>query len=179
VQVRLEKQRSTSDPTPEMHEQHLIRHCEPVKETDDSTRRGRIDYAIHSQRASISRAPLRGALSDLGTNAEPALTLLVERLNDSSESTDVQRSCATALGKIGKEPERVVPALAASLSNTEVRVPAMKALYLFGTNATGAIPALLPLLQDPNTNLAGATRRVLGTIDPEKWKPSPENGGTP
>ena len=110
-------------------------------------------------------------LSDLGTNAEPALTLLVERLNDSSESTDVQRSCATALGKIGKEPERVVPALAASLSNTEVRVPAMKALYLFGTNATGAIPALLPLLQDPNTNLAGAARRVLGIIDPEKWKP--------
>jgi hypothetical protein len=119
------------------------------------------------------------ALSDLGTNAEPAITLLVERLNDSSESADVQRSCARALGKIGKEPERVVPALAASLSNTEVRVPAMKALYLFGTNATGAIPALLPLLQDPNTNLAGATRRVLGIIDPEKWKPSSEKGGTP
>jgi hypothetical protein len=111
------------------------------------------------------------ALNTLGTNAEPAIPLLLERLKDSSESRGVRLGCVITLAQLGRQPEHVVPALAASLSDRNLMVPAMHGLFLFGTNATAAIPALLPLLNDPDTNVAGVAQRVLAEIDRRNWTP--------
>src|SRR5688572_14288763 len=50
-------------------------------------------------------------LSYSGSNGEPAIQLLLERLSDASEEFSVRMGSVRAVGKIGKQPEKVVPVL--------------------------------------------------------------------
>jgi len=84
------------------------------------------------------------------SNAEMAVPLLLQCLNDKSSDTNnplfhVREASARALGGIGKDSEIVVPALIQTLQHDEypsVRQYAARALGDFHTNAVLAVPAL-------------------------------------
>jgi HEAT repeat protein len=90
------------------------------------------------------------ALARMGTNAEPALDLLVGLLQ--TNDANFKYNLIMPLSIIGcNKPEVVVPALIPQIQNTNgmVWLAALNALGQLGTNATAAIPQLLDALNNP------------------------------
>jgi HEAT repeat protein len=130
--------------------------------------------ALSSTNSSIRYSGAWG-ISYSGSNGEPAIQLLVERLSDDSEATEVRMRSILALGKIGKQPDKVIPVLVTLLSHTNrgFSVRAARSIGLFATNATSAIPALLQAVNHEDENIVRAARSALTNIDPTKWPPAP------
>jgi HEAT repeat protein len=75
-----------------------------------------------------------------------------------------------ALGELQQDPEHVIPALISAFSSKDLgtRWGAAMGLELWGTNATGAIPALSAGLNDPDSSIRGYAKRALEKIDPKR-----------
>jgi HEAT repeat protein len=82
----------------------------------------------------------------------------------------VRYAAISALGKIGTEPDRVVPVLidATHDRSPTVRTSAVGALGLFGPNAKLAVPALVEFLSNAQTSMERwYAEKALRQIDPE------------
>lgn len=88
-----------------------------------------------------------GCMDRIGTNAAPAVPVLMEYLED----PEVGPYAVNALGKLGLRSEVCVPALVRSLSptNAELCLNAIRALGNFGARAQEAVPALERMLSEP------------------------------
>jgi HEAT repeat protein len=118
------------------------------------------------------------ALGKYGPEAGAAVPLLLRLIAESAgDSTDpdaasladFRGSAAAALGEIHREAETVIPALIASLMDSDANARMLKAEALgkFGEAARQALPALTKLLQDADPEVrASATNSVLA-IDPQ------------
>lgn len=96
----------------------------------------------------ISMRPEAAAqfLYDIGPAAAPAIPALVVAAAGPDQA--VRANAINALGSIHQRPELVVPVLIRALSNSWDRNFAIYAVGRFGTNASGAAPALRQLLAD-------------------------------
>ena len=103
----------------------------------------------------------------LGTNGAPAVPALLDCLHDRNER--IVNLAAGSLGSLRTSPELVVPALTNALSRTTgvVHLGVIYALGKVGTNAQGAVPALVPILSHPNLASRSATTNALFDIAPE------------
>ena len=86
-------------------------------------------------------------LESIGSEAKPAIPLLIELLND--EDKHVRDAAADALGAIGPAAKAAVPALAQLLKDGDwpIRRVAATALGKMGPEARPAIPALMEMLK--------------------------------
>jgi HEAT repeat protein len=106
------------------------------------------------------------AMQYMGSNAQPAVPLLVECLKDKDEM--VAKDAAWSLGELQLEPDIVVPAL---ISNANLSRPilcsfAIFALGEFGTNARPAVPLLLEALSSQDASVRSAATNALEGIAP-------------
>ncbi len=112
-------------------------------------------------------------LYSVATNAEMAVPVLLQTLNDRSPDTNGSRNLrafsANALGAIGKAPEKTVPALIKCLEQDEnpySRTAAARALAKFGTNAHPALPALRQAsTNDPVVRIRPAMIQAIQAIE--------------
>jgi hypothetical protein len=126
----------------------------------------------------LTRIPERGAMVAfrvLGPAARSAIPQLVTlATNELAAATTIERPPSgllaigmnplTVLGWIGTDS---VPAISMLLSNydqPEMHFSAIQALGMMGSNATPAVPALLPCLNDKNEMVAREAVSVLGQI---------------
>ena len=95
---------------------------------------------------------------------DAAIPPLIERLSDPDPS--VRILAPAALGRIGKQPDKVVPALARLLSDQheDVRWCAASALGDFGKAAGGALPELKRALGDSYALVRQDAANALGNI---------------
>jgi hypothetical protein len=110
---------------------------------------------------------LRMAWSTLGTNASPAVPLLIQLLDDKDEG--VAATSAALLGINPIEPQLAVPALTSRIpgTNARVRFCAVYALGNFGPQAREAAPLLLRALNDNDASVRAAARDSLREVAPE------------
>ena len=102
-----------------------------------------------------------------GTNAIPAVPLLISALNCTNSS--IQSQSLSALGLLHQEPDVCVPAIVRFLSAKDdyLRQNAVYALRDFGRAAKPAVPALLRCLDDPEDAVRIRATNALREIDPE------------
>ena len=106
-------------------------------------------------------------LQDLGTNALPAVPMLVETLAD-EDWIPAQAACWT-LGALRAEPELVVSALVKLVEGPKAgcRMPALVALGRFGERAHGALPAVVKAFNDSDLEVREAATNAVRKIAPE------------
>ena len=102
----------------------------------------------------------------MGSNAQPAVPLLIECLKDKDEM--VAKEAAWSLGELQLEPNIVVPAL---ISNADPSRPipysfVLFALGEFGTNARSAVPLLMQAFRSGDEKVRSAATHALENIDP-------------
>jgi hypothetical protein len=107
------------------------------------------------------------AVSHMGTNALPAMPILLQCLGDKQEN--VVAGAIAALGELRLQPDLVVPALTNFLvgSRKWPRVNAVFALEKFGPPARPAVPHLLALLTDSDPLVRTMSTNALHEIAPE------------
>jgi len=105
-------------------------------------------------------------LADGATNASLAVPTLIKFLNDPRNR--VRWTAAKALGAIGLQPHRSVPAFINALEDAdwEVRYSSVTSLVVFRPEAKKAIPLLLKLKNDPVPKVQAAAAKALEEIDP-------------
>jgi hypothetical protein len=96
--------------------------------------------------------------------AEPAVPLLLEALQHSNNV--IQAHALIALGMIGRQPDKCVPAIVPFLirGNISDRQKAIGALRAFGTNAMPAKEAIEAALKDPDPWVRSEARNALETL---------------
>jgi hypothetical protein len=102
---------------------------------------------VHGQlfhRMPAVRAEAARALAPLGQAAEPALDDLVQLLVDTND--EVRVAAAYALGRLGTQPEEVVPNLLEALDDRDLLRPAAVAIAAYGPAARSAVPSLAAAL---------------------------------
>jgi HEAT repeat protein len=118
-----------------------------------------------------------GSLGMFGEQAKPAIPILLGFLNH-QEASALRGQVLRALVKIHAKPELVVPALMASLhdSDAEVQKFSIIGLGAFGADAKLAVPALIDSLIDPNDEVRILAVDALGQIhvEPELVVPALE-----
>lgn len=109
------------------------------------------------------------AIRTLGSAAEPAIPFLIQCLTN--KINIIRDDAALGLGYIHLRSEIAVPALIAYLefaktspSSFELR-DAMQSLGQFGTEAKGAVPVLLSLLDHPSSDVRESVTNWLPSID--------------
>jgi hypothetical protein len=92
-----------------------------------------------------------GKMSYLGTNATPAVPLLIQCLRE----PDLAADAANALGSLGLKNDASVHALiqCAQVGTNFARFAAIRTLGTFGEQARAAVPALLRFLDEPDVDL--------------------------
>jgi hypothetical protein len=89
-------------------------------------------------------------------------------LRDASAAT--RRAAATALFEMGRQAAPAVAELTQALGDPQVRIPALRALEAVGPAAYPALPAIAPLLSDPDDFVRlSATFPVVGMARPTSW----------
>jgi HEAT repeat protein len=105
-------------------------------------------------------------LGGIGPGARDAVPFLIAEITNADRL--VRAYAKSALANIHSQPSIAVPALVDNLSqrdgNTHLTVAA---LGKFGSDAKAALPALLPLLNDPNSHIRFFTSNSLKEIDPQ------------
>jgi len=112
--------------------------------------------------------PAIGSMSYLGTNAAPAIPLIVQIANRTN--SNVFGSAIDALGRLKIKPKVVIPVLTgflASTNNPELFVGAISAVGRFGDQAQSAIPAILPILTNSDPKARSKATNALMQIAPE------------
>jgi HEAT repeat protein len=103
----------------------------------------------------IFRIEAANALGDIRPRDKEAVTILLKTLQE-GDDVGIRQVAAIALGKIGMEPERVMPVLVEALDgkgakNTSealaLRFGAVNALGAFGPKAKAAVPKLVAILR--------------------------------
>jgi hypothetical protein len=109
-----------------------------------------------------------GSMQYLGTNASPAVPVLVNLLKDQEEQ--IATRAATALGDLAIEPSLTIPALTNALRDPRpfVRASAASALAHLGEQARPAIPALTEALSDPKLQVRAAATNALLLISTQR-----------
>lgn len=141
------------------------------------------DFLTNSNRRIIpeskswARLSAINAIQTLETNASPAIPALVQCLQDKDEN--VVWFAARALGWLNLCPELVIPALsdAARSTNRNNRYIAVLSLEHLGHNHRNVVPALLPALRDPDTEIREEARYALANIAPEVLTNTPAGAG--
>jgi hypothetical protein len=110
-------------------------------------------------------------IAELGTNARPAVPLLIGRLKDADRGERFR--AVTVLGHLRLQPETVVPALIESLRDPDaiVRQAAAASLGRYQREAISAVPALTDLLADKERSVREAATNSLGIISPSRTIP--------
>jgi HEAT repeat protein len=97
-------------------------------------------------------------LWDLGTNAQPAIPILLEDLQH--RAPPIRQRAADTLGYLAIDGDRVIPALTNLITrdlNAPVCFTAISALKRFGPSArNAAVPTLLPLLENEEFMLSAS-----------------------
>ena len=116
----------------------------------------------------VIRAHAAKAIGHLGSNALPAIPLLLQYVTNVADM-DVAEAAAATLGTLGFEPDRVVPALSNALHSPPplIRRTAVRALGRFATNSAAARPALAIALVDPEASVRALATNALLKIAPE------------
>ncbi|HEY7310141.1 MAG TPA: HEAT repeat domain-containing protein [Gemmataceae bacterium] len=101
----------------------------------------------------LTRTYCANALGRIGSpDGLPAVPVLKEVLADGKNSTDLRKSCADALGEMGKDAADAVPALAAALtgkdSDVALRRSCVEALDAMAGEARPGLDALRTALKD-------------------------------
>ncbi len=106
---------------------------------------------------------------NLGTNATPAVPLLIANLNDKDRI--VAGESASVLGTLKSQPETVVPALMVALQNTDslVRARAAHALGEFRAKALRALPPLTNALTDTDDDVRKCATNSIRKIAVEEY----------
>jgi hypothetical protein len=111
-----------------------------------------------------------GDMGYLGTNARPAIVLLIESLNE----PDVATRAATALGSLHLDNDVSIPALirCTRSTNDSLRKTGILSLGKFGRSAQAQVlPVLTKLLDDPDASIRYAATAALEQIAPEVSAP--------
>jgi hypothetical protein len=105
------------------------------------------------------------ALQSFGTNARPAIPILIASLTN----TALASAASETLGHLKLETQLVVPALIeiAQTSDPISQSWAISTISAFGTNALAAVPVLLPALSSTNALVRDAATNALLEIAPE------------
>ncbi|WP_160164689.1 HEAT repeat domain-containing protein [Pedosphaera parvula] len=105
-------------------------------------------------------------LGNIGPAAKAAIPSLIQAAEHSGE-TEVRAYAINALSQIRPEPGLVLPTLIKCLNDSStVQNEAMDALIAFGPGARPAVPTLIQLLQNPNTDIVSHAQKSLSQIDP-------------
>jgi HEAT repeat protein len=91
-----------------------------------------------------------GALGNIGSEAKQALPILTTIFQDQNEYAEVRVQAANSLGLIGKNDKAIIPILMKGLNDQDSLVSGKSAYALgyFHSEAEGAVPSLVKLLQD-------------------------------
>jgi HEAT repeat protein len=112
-------------------------------------------------------ATLLGQVSTLKTNANSAVPLLVQCLQDKDHG--LRYRAAETLGRLALHPELVVPALTNCLDESAsrpLRVSAIRSLGQYGKQAIPAMPVVLSALADPDGLVRETATNALRQIVP-------------
>lgn len=101
--------------------------------------RGLLSHRLPAVRAEAARA-----LASFGESGEPALDDLVQLLVDRSD--EVRVAAVYTLGRLGLQPEEVVPCLVEALEERGLVRPAAMAIAAYGPAARPAVPRLASAL---------------------------------
>jgi hypothetical protein len=110
------------------------------------------------------RADIVRAIGSFGTDAAPAVTEVVQALEDAD--AEVRSAAAWALSQMGAAGVSAVPALEKSLSDGSPRVRSLSAVALrtMGEKAVAAVPALVRALNDSAAYVRAPAADALGSI---------------
>jgi len=112
------------------------------------------------------------ALGNIPGEMRVAVPALVEALQDKDRS--VREAAASSLGRIAQSPELAVRALMGELNrDDDDRDYAMNALIKFGAAARPAVPALIVMLNQVDSDLPYYAAQVLGSIGPDALSAEP------
>jgi HEAT repeat protein len=118
-------------------------------------------------------ARARNALRALGTNAAPAIPVLVTWIESKEQTPAAQKKRALAFAILGRElaplAQGAIPALLRSLSDPDpnTRTSAAYALGHIGGQPSLVIPPLIRCLNDPVATVRGNTMFALGQYGPD------------
>lgn len=106
-------------------------------------------------------------LGNLHNRGHPAISALVTNL--ASPDAGVRSSAAAALGRIGLQPEVVVPAIRPLVSdlNRSVRLRAISTLAGFGVDAVSSVPVLAVAAADPDPRVRDRAKWALYRVQCE------------
>ena len=104
-------------------------------------------------------------IGDFGKRAKPAIPILLESLRHTNNI--IQAHALIALGMIGCEPEKCVPAIVPFLSSTSIsdRQKAIGALLVFGTNALPARKVIQQATSDSDPWVRMEAKRAMAILD--------------
>jgi HEAT repeat protein len=138
--------------------------------------------SVHDQDAGVRRQSVQ-ALGLFGDAARDGVSLLLQLLPESPDDAgeqdeealaELRSSAAEALGEIQTDAETVVPALVASLRDSDAGARQLKAEALgkFGSDAQAALPALRNLFQDEDADVRAAATNAVEAINSDLGSPS-------
>jgi len=125
---------------------------------------------IANTNAVASRFHALGAARFLGSNALPALPLLIQCLSENDPfGVNVAQAAAYSLGELRLDPNSVVPALATCVNGTNaaLQLEAITALGKFGPSARPAASVLRTALTNFSLKVRKAATNALTRIDTE------------
>jgi hypothetical protein len=113
-------------------------------------------------------------VGSLGTNADPAIPLLVAAF--AHTNWRIPHQAAATVGHLHRRPDVCLPALVSLLSSTNanLRVDALNALASFGPAAKPVAPEIRRCLNDPEASVRGSAATALRAIEPTAAPLSPK-----
>ncbi|MBC7819497.1 MAG: HEAT repeat domain-containing protein, partial [Planctomycetaceae bacterium] len=102
-------------------------------------------------------------LGEIGKAAQPARPKLLEMLQDDKEPAPLKTSIVTSLPRMGIEPLQLLPVLAPLLKNSDQSLVTVT-LQALGRMGPDAVPYVLPLADDPNSQIQFMALNTLVTL---------------
>jgi HEAT repeat protein len=108
------------------------------------------------------------ALGEARSDFDKVVSALIKVVKASATNDAVSVQAAFALVQLHKEPERVIPVFEEFLvdPNARMRVFGVELLAALGTDAKPAVPRLLKLRSDPDSEVRQTAKEALSEIDP-------------